>query len=81
MQPFTSGSLLVIVAGAAALAAGYYFPYFFESARHIYVHTFLDVAMRSTVIITVYMIMLYWLKPSKDLQEYLASVKKNKRLF
>ena len=81
MVPFTSKTLLVIVAGIPALAAGYFFPYLFEPARHIYVHTFLDVIMRSTVIIIVYLLMLLWLKPSDDLVEYIASIKKNKRLY
>ena len=81
MVPFTSKTLLVIVAGIPALAAGYFFPYLFEPARHIYVHTFLDVIMRSTVIVIVYLLMLLWLKPSDDLVEYIASIKKNKRLY
>ena len=81
MQPFTHGTLLIILAGIPALAAGYYFPYFFEPARHIYVHTFLDAIMRSFIIVVVYVGMLLWLKPSPDLQEYILSIRKNKRLF
>ena len=81
MQPFSKGTLLVIVAAGAALAAGYYFPHFFDQAHHIYVRTFADVAIRSTIIVIVYALMLLWLKPSPDLQEYIATIKKNKRLF
>jgi O-antigen/teichoic acid export membrane protein len=81
MQPFSNKTILVFVAALPALAAGYFFPYFFNPARHIYVHTFIDVIMRSTAVIIVYAGMLLWLKPSNDLEEYLAQVKKNKRLF
>ncbi|MFI5196596.1 MAG: polysaccharide biosynthesis C-terminal domain-containing protein [Chitinophagales bacterium] len=81
MQPFSNKTILVAIAALPALAGGYFFPYFFDPARHIYVHTFIDVIMRSTVIIIIYLLMLLWLKPSKDLEEYIASIKKNKRLF
>ena len=81
MQPFSKNTVLVIIAGLPAFAAGYFFPYFFNPERHVYVHTFIDVIMRSTVIIIIYLLMLLWLKPSKDLEEYIASIKKNKRLF
>ena len=81
MQPFSSKTLLVIVAALPALAAGYFFPHFFSQEHHVYVHTFIDAAIRGTVIIIVYLLMLLWLKPSKDLEEYIISVRKNKRLF
>ncbi len=81
MQPFSRNTLLVVIAALPALAAGYLFPHLLDQSRHTYVRTFADVCMRSTVIVIVYMLMLWWLKPSKDLQEYIASVKKNKRLF
>lgn len=81
MQPFSTNTLLVLVAALPALAVGYFFPYLFEPGRHIYVHTFFDVTMRSSLIVIVYALMLFWLKPSPDLTEYIASIKKNKRLF
>jgi O-antigen/teichoic acid export membrane protein len=81
MQPFSVNTLLIIIAALPALAAGYFFPYLFDANRHIYVHTFIDAAMRSTIVLVVYALMLIWLKPSPDLQVYLAQVKKNKRLF
>jgi O-antigen/teichoic acid export membrane protein len=81
MKPFTNKTILVFIAGLPALAAGYFFPYFFEPARHVYVHSFLDAVMRSSVIVIVYVAMLLWLKPSKDLEDYTASAIKNKRLF
>ncbi|MCD6012634.1 MAG: polysaccharide biosynthesis protein [Flavipsychrobacter sp.] len=81
MQPFSRNTILVIVAALPAFAAGYFFPHFFDQTRHIYVRTFADVCIRSTIIVIVYMLMLWWLKPSADLREYIATVKKNKRLF
>ena len=81
MQPFSSKTILVLISAIPALAAGYFFPYFFNPDRHVYVHTFLDAIMRSSIILTIYLLMLLWLKPSKDLVDYLANVKENKRLF
>jgi O-antigen/teichoic acid export membrane protein len=81
MNALSSNTFLVLISGIAAMAAGYAFPHFLDQSRHVYVRTFADVAMRSTVVAVVYVAMLLWLKPSKDLQEYLASIKRNKRLF
>ena len=81
IQPFTINSLKTVLCALPALAVGYFFPYFFNPDRHVYIHTFADAAMRSTIIIVIYMLMLIWLKPSKDLKEYLDTVVKNKRLF
>ena len=81
MQPFSKNTILVLIAALPALAAGYYFPHLLDQSRHVYVRTFADVCIRSTIIVGIYMAMLLWLKPSKDLEEYIASIKKNKRLF
>jgi O-antigen/teichoic acid export membrane protein len=81
MLPFSRSTLRVVAAALPTLAAGYFFPHFFGTAHHIYVNAFADAIVRSTVIIIVYMIMLLWLKPSADLEEYLRQIKKNKRLF
>lgn len=81
MQPFSKRTVLVVVAAAVALVCGYFFPHFFDQSHHVYVRTSVDVVIRSTIIIVVYMLMLVWLKPSPDLEEYIASIKKNKRLF
>ncbi len=81
LQPFSKSTLLVLLAGLPALAAGYFFPYLFDSARHVYVHSFIDAGLRTLVIAIVYVLMLLLLKPSKDLREYLSQIKKNKRLF
>jgi O-antigen/teichoic acid export membrane protein len=81
MQPFSKSTLLVLLAAVPALAAGYFLPYLFNAERHVYIHSFIDGTLRSIVIVIVYFLMLLWLKPSEDLVEYLASIKKNKRLF
>lgn len=81
MLPFSKNTILVILAAVPALAVGYYFPHMFNPLRHVYVHAFSDAAIRSIAITIAYFLMLLWLKPSADLEEYLSSIKKNKRLF
>ena len=81
LQPFSKNTLLVLLAGIPALVVGYYFPYLFNPMRHIYMHSFIDAAIRSSLVLIVYLLMLFWLKPSKDLEDYVHSIKKNKRLF
>jgi cytochrome c oxidase subunit IV len=81
MQPFSINTILVLIAGAVTLAAGYYFPNFLKGQGHMYIYTIVDACLRGGIIVAVYLAMLYWLKPSADLREYIASVKKNKRLF
>ena len=73
LQPFTKNSLLVVVAGMIAFAAGYWFPYILNPVA--------DAIIRSLVIVIAYLGLLIWLKPSEDLNSYLASIKANKRLF
>ena len=81
MQPYSMKTVLVLIAGGASFATGYFLPHFFDNKGHVYVSAIADTALRSTVIVVVYLIMLYWLKPSADLVEYVGSIKKNKRLF
>jgi len=85
IQPFSYRSLLVIIAAVPALAVGYGLQYLshrlFEQHRHVYIHSFIDAGVRCIIIGAVYVIMLLWLKPSPDMQEYIATIKKNKRLF
>ena len=71
--PFTANTLLVFIGAGAALVAGYFLPFI--------LNPYVDTVVRSGVIVMVYILMLLWLKPSKDLEVYLASIKKNKRLF
>lgn len=81
MQPFSVNTLLVLVAGAATFAAGYYFPNFLKGKGHMYIYTIIDATIRCGLIMVVYLLMLYWLKPSPDVREYIASIKKNRKLF
>jgi O-antigen/teichoic acid export membrane protein len=81
MQPFSKNTLVVLLCAVPAVIVGYLLPDFFSTGRHIYKFTFFDVTLRSTLILLVYVLMLLWLQPSDDLKTYLASVKKNKRLF
>ena len=81
VQPFSNRTLLVIMAALPALAAGYFLPHFFTGIHHLYIGTLIDAGIRSILIVIVYMLMLLWLKPSPDLEEYIATIKKNKRLF
>jgi len=73
LHPFSRKSLGVIVSGIASMSAVYFIPYF--------LHPLVDAALRTAIMMVVYLAMLMILKPSADLNEYLAGVKKNKRLF
>lgn len=73
LQPFSRKSLGVVVAGVVAMAVVYFIPY--------RLHPLVDTCIRSIIMIAVYLGMLIILKPSTDLNEYLNTIKKNKRLF
>src|SRR5690606_18057166 len=73
MQPFSRAYLKILLAGVAALLAGYFLPDFSN--------VIIDIVLRSALIGLVYLILILWTKPSEELMEYLASIKKNKRLF
>ena len=73
LQPFTSKTLLVVVAGALSFAVGYWFPYILNPV--------VDAMIRSVIIVIAYAGLLIWMKPSEDLNSYLHSIKTNKRLF
>lgn len=81
MQPFSQNTLLVLFAGSVTFCAGYFMPHFLAGKGHMYIYTFIDAAIRSLIVVAVYLLMLYWLKPSADLREYIATIRKNKRLF
>ena len=81
MQPYTKSTLGVLLAGSPAIAAGFFFPHFFKEVHHMYLGSFADAAIRSFIILAIYVAMLLWLKPSNDLNQYVLSIKKNKRLF
>ncbi len=73
LQPFSINTIYVVFAGIIAFIAGNLLSYM----RNSYV----DVLLRSLIIIIIYALVLLWLKPSTDLQEYIASVKKHKKLY
>jgi O-antigen/teichoic acid export membrane protein len=73
LQPFSRGSIWVIVAGVVAGVVGYWLPFLFNP--------FADVAVRSGVILLLYGVLLIVFKPSEDLNHFLASVRKSKKLF
>lgn len=73
LQPFSKNSLVLLLAVIPALAVGIYLPFM--------VNKYVDLIVRSAIIVTIYGGMLLWLKPSPDLGIYLANIKKNKRLF
>ncbi len=81
MLPFSKSTFLTFVAAIPAFAAGWLLPRFFEILRGDYLLIITDTIMRSTVVVGIYAFMLIWLKPSKDLEEYLSNIRKNKRLF
>ncbi len=81
IQPFTKKSFLVLLAGAIALAVGYFFPALFSGMESKLAAAILDAGVRSLLIVICYAGILIWLKPSDDLNEYLISIKTNKRLF
>jgi O-antigen/teichoic acid export membrane protein len=73
LHPFSSKSLLVLLAGAGAWVAIYFIPTLFNPI--------VDSILRSGIIVFVYACLLIWFKPSEDLNVYLRSIKENKRLF
>ncbi len=73
LQPFSLKTPLVLVAALVAFGGGYFLPHLGNP--------FADTFCRSVLILGLYAGMLFWLKPSPDLLEYLQTVKKNKRLF
>jgi len=81
MYAFSSRSLLVVVAVLPALVIGYLFPSLFARMHNVIYAAILDTAIRSLVIVALYAGMLLWLKPSADLEAFIASIKKDKRLF
>ena len=73
LHPFSRKSLRVLVAGLIAMASVYFIP--------VFSHPIVDTILRCVIIMLVYVLALIFLKPSADLNEYLQSIVKNKRLF
>jgi O-antigen/teichoic acid export membrane protein len=73
LQPFSSGTVKVAITLLIVFGINYLLPRL-ENA-------FVDTAYRSGIIIVAYGTLLLVIRPSPDLNAYVASVKKNKRLF
>ncbi|MBS1688154.1 MAG: polysaccharide biosynthesis C-terminal domain-containing protein [Bacteroidetes bacterium] len=73
LMPFSSNTWRVLLAGTPPLLAGIFIPYI--------LNPYIDTIIRSIVILILYVAMLIWLKPSDDMRLYIATVRKNKRLF
>lgn len=73
IQPFSVNTSKVIAAGIFSFLIGFFLPKISNP--------FLDTACRGLLIAISYAGLLLWLRPSEDLNHYLRTVKKNKRLF
>lgn len=80
LHPVTRNNILILLAAVCAGVIGYFFPVVFNAEDHV-VAACVDTLIRSAVIGGIYFLLLIWLKPSDDLKNYLASVKKDKKLF
>ena len=73
LQPFTKSSVWVLAAGVVTGIFSYLVPFI--------INPIIDVIIRSTMIVVIFGFLLVISKPSEDLNNFLDSVKKNKRLF
>lgn len=73
LHPFSRKSWSVLAAAVVTALCGFYMPYI--------INPFADTIMRTGVIIITYGILLILLKPSKDLNNYIISIKQTRRLF
>jgi len=73
LQPFSKGTLMSLLSIVVATISAYLIPKCSNP--------FLDTFIRSVILLGIYSVLLLWLKPSEDLQNYLISIKTNKRLF
>lgn len=73
LQPFYKGSLYIAIAAVVAFLTSYVIPYILNPV--------IDTLIRSAVLLLVYLALLLLFKPSQDLQDYIKSLKKNKKLF
>ncbi len=73
LQPFSAESLRVLLAGLISGGIAYCIPFLY--------HPVLDTFIRTGILLIIYTLLLLWLRPSEDINTYLASVRKSKRLF
>jgi O-antigen/teichoic acid export membrane protein len=73
IQPFSRNTIKIIAIGIIVLGINYYIPYIHNPV--------FDTMMRTAIIVIIFSGLLFYLKPSEDLEIYFKEVKKNKRLF
>lgn len=73
LHPFTNKSWLVLLAGGITAIVAFGLPHFFN--------VWIDVFVRTALVIIIYTVLLIFFKPSADLSAYLHSIRQNKRLF
>lgn len=81
LLPFTNKSWRVLFAGGISFLAVYFIPHTYQRAGANFFGLFLDAGWRSILLVVIYTSLLIILKPSIDLNEYLKTVRANKRLF
>ena len=84
LHPFSNKSAIVLISGAIAGGIGYFIPQISPSNAANgteFVLVGADVAFRSLIVAGVYSALLLYFKPSPDLNQYLKSVRENRRLF
>lgn len=79
LLPFTNKTWRVLVAGTVAALAGYYLPHLYGKGDNLMI--FVDVFVRSGLIVVLYTLLLVGLKPSDDLNTYIKAIRSEKRLF
>jgi O-antigen/teichoic acid export membrane protein len=73
IQPFNKATAGILLSAGLACVPAYFLP--------TAVNAFLDTFYRTAITLPVYVAALYLLKASPDLNTYIASIRKNKRLF
>ncbi|WP_276132861.1 polysaccharide biosynthesis C-terminal domain-containing protein [Polluticoccus soli] len=80
LHPFTRNNILILLIALCVGVVGYILPVFVNVGSAI-TTACVDLLIRSSIIGGLYFLLLMWVKPSEDLKTYLASVKRDRRLF
>lgn len=73
LNPFSRGSFTIVLIAIVVLLVSYLFPKMDNP--------FIDTIVRSAVILLVFAVLVFWLKPSKDVSQYINETLKKKKLF
>lgn len=73
LQPFSKGTLTTLFVGVAVLAMVFFLPKLGNP--------YLDTLYRSSIILILFVAMIFWLKPSKDVSHYVNETLRKKKLF